>query len=349
MSEEQLQTLSEFTFSDGFDAWLRQVNASLVLSSYQVGRLVSIGQDEQGIWTSHALFRGCMGFAERGGVLAVSTSSQVILYTHLKGDLKREQFEAGCDRVYFPRMSWFTGDLKIHDVALTDQDEIVFVNTAFDCLATVDLNHSFKQLWRPPFITQGGGDRCHLNGLSLIDGQPAFVTAIGRSDEPGGWRQHKRAGGLLIDTRNNHIVLDSLSMPHSPRWHQGKLWLIDSGNGDFGYVDLATAKFEPVAFCPGFGRGLALMDDWAVIGLSNMRRYKAFEGLVLGEKLERLNMAPVCGLIVVSLTTGKIVHWVAIEQSIQELYEVAVLPGVQRPMVVSPQHDLAHRIVLSAL
>ena len=119
-----------------------------------------------------------------------------------------------------------------------------------------------------------GAARCHLNGLALVDGEPAYVTAVSRSDVPSGWRERRQDGGCVIDVRSNEVILTGLSMPHSPRWYRGKLWLLNSGTGDFGYVDEKTGAFEPLAFCPGYLRGLAFHGDCAVVGLSLERAYQ---------------------------------------------------------------------------
>src|SRR5205085_2915823 len=80
--------------------------------------------------------------------------------------------------------------------------------------------------WRPPFITAlAAEDRCHLNGLGVVEGQPKYVTALGETDAAGGWRADKPQGGCLIDVPSGEVISRGLSMPHSPRWHDGRLWL----------------------------------------------------------------------------------------------------------------------------
>ena len=102
-------------------------------------------------------------------------------------------------------------------------------------------------------------------------GVPRYVTAVGRSDVADGWREHRAGGGLVIDVQKNEVVLEGLSMPHSPRLYRGKLWLLDSGRGQFGYVDRERGVFEPVAFCAGYARGLTFHGDYALVGLSRPR------------------------------------------------------------------------------
>jgi uncharacterized protein (TIGR03032 family) len=78
--------------------------------------------------------------------------------------------------------------------------ELWVVNTRFSCLCTLDRSASFAPRWRPPFVSAlEPTDRCHLNGLGMVDGRPCYVTALGETDEPAGWRANKAGGGLLID------------------------------------------------------------------------------------------------------------------------------------------------------
>jgi uncharacterized protein (TIGR03032 family) len=243
-------------------------------------------------------------------------------------------------------ISYITGDLDGHDLAVTDTQQVVFVNTLFSCLATTSDRHSFIPLWQPSFISKlAAEDRCHLNGLAMRDGQPKYVTAVSTSDVADGWREKRRDGGCAIDVESNEVIVTGLSMPHSPRWYKDKLWLLNSGTGEFGYVDSLRGAFEPVTFCPGYLRGLAFWGDFAVVGLSKPRHKKTFSGLALNEHLLAKNVAPRCGLFVIDLRTGDIVHWLSIEGIVEELYDVAVLAGARCPMAIGLKSDEIRRVI----
>jgi uncharacterized protein (TIGR03032 family) len=188
-----------------------------------------------------------------------------------------------------------------------------------------------------------------LNGLALKDGRPAHVTAVSRSDVADGWRDRRTGGGVLVDVAANEVVLEGLSMPHSPRWHDagdgGRLWLLDSGTGWFGDADLGRGQFERVTFCPDYSRGLAFHGPFAAIGLSKPRENRTFTGLPLNEELVRRDAEARCGLMVVDLRTGDAVHWLRIEGVVEELYDVAVLPGVRRPMAIGLKTDEIRRTI----
>jgi uncharacterized protein (TIGR03032 family) len=215
---------------------------------------------------------------------------------------------------------------------------IVFVNTLYNCLATTSERHSFAPLWKPPFISKiVKEDRCHLNGLAMQDGVPRYVTAVSKSDTIDGWRDRRANGGIVIDVQSGEIAIDGLSMPHSPRVYLDKLWLLNSGTGEVGWVERATqvqnAKFHVLAFCPGFLRGLAFFGDYAFVGLSKPR-YQRFEGLALDRRLAEADSEPWCGVQVIDLRDGTCAHWFRIDGPMAELYDLGVVPGVVRPMAL---------------
>jgi uncharacterized protein (TIGR03032 family) len=252
----------------------------------------------------------------------------------------------GYDRLYVPQVGNTTGDLDIHDMAVDADGSLVFVNTLFGCLATLSETHSFKPLWRPPFISKlAAEDRCHLNGLAMKDGRAAYVTAVGQSDVVDGWRDLRANGGVVIDVNNNEVVAGGLSMPHSPRWHQGKLWLCNSGTGEFGHVELETGRFVPLTFCAGYMRGLYFHGDYALIGTSKPRHNKTFSGLALDEALKSRKAEARCGVQVIDLRTGDAVHWLRIEGVVDELYDVVTLPGVRSPMALGFKTDEIRRVI----
>jgi len=334
----------ELTGSRQFTSWLVEQKASLAFTTYQSGKLFLIGMQANGhLSVFERTFNRCMGLWGDGQTLYMSMLYQLWRF---ENTLEPGQGHDGYDRLYVPRLAWTTGDVDAHDVAVDDSGRIVFVNTLFSCLATVSERHSFVPLWHPPFVSKlAAEDRCHLNGLALENGRPAYVTAVSRSDAHEAWRDHRRNGGIVMDVRKNEIVAGGFSMPHSPRVHGGRLWLLDSGNASFGYLDLARGKFEPIAFCPGYARGLAFVGDYAVIGLSKPRENKTFSGLALDDRLKEKNIEARCQLQVIDLKRGDVVHSLRMEGVVSELYDVIVLPGVRRPMALGFKTDEIRRVI----
>jgi uncharacterized protein (TIGR03032 family) len=285
-----------------------------------------------------------MGMCGDGERLWLSTKYQLWRFENaLKpGELYQER-----DRLYVPRIAYTTGDIDLHDVAVENSGRIVFVATSMCCLGTISDRYSFQPLWQPPYISKlVPEDRCHLNGLALRDGKARYVTSVSRSDVADGWRARRNDGGVVIDVVSNEIVCEGLSMPHSPRWYRDQLWVLNSGCGEFGRVNLETGQFEALAFCPGYLRGLAFVGDYAVVSLSQPRHDKTFNGLRLEAELAKRDAVAQCGLQVIDLKTGDIAHWLKVENTVTEIYDVVALPGALRPMALGLKNDEIERLLV---
>jgi uncharacterized protein (TIGR03032 family) len=326
------------TSSRDFPAWLAAQHVSLAVTTYQTGKLLLFGaKPEGGLAVFERTFNRCMGLWGDGQTLWMNSLYQLWRFENV---LAAGQLHQGHDRLYVPRAGYTTGDLDIHDIAVEASGRVVFVNTRFGCLATLHERDSFTPLWRPPFLSKlAAEDRCHLNGLALEDGRARYVTAVAATDVVDSWRDRRRDGGVVLDVRSNRIVASGLSMPHSPRVYRGRLWLLNSGTGELGTVDPATGAFAPLGFHPGYLRGLAFVGNYAVTGLSRPRHDRTFNGLPLDEALAAKGVEARCGLHVIDLNSGDIVHWVRIEGMVSELYDVVVLPGVTRPMALGFKSD----------
>lgn len=334
----------EITVSPHFLTWLHDARISLAFSTYQTNRLFLVGLKPDGsLSTFERLFDRPMGLCAHDDGLLMATRWQI---WDLRNALPPGAEHDGYDRLYVPRTAHTTGEVDAHDIAVDAAGRITFVNTLYSCLATVSREASFAPVWKPPFISElAAEDRCHLNGLAMQDGAPRYVTAVSRSDIAAGWRDRRGDGGVLFDVTTDRPVLTGLSMPHSPRLHQGRLWLQNAGTGELGFADLAAGTFMPVAFCPGFMRGLAFAGDFAVVGLSKPRRQRAFDGLALDARLRAKDAEAMCGLWVIDTRTGKLAHWLKLEETVVELYDVQVLPGARRPMALGFQSDEIRRLI----
>ncbi|OAF00914.1 TIGR03032 family protein [Bradyrhizobium centrolobii] len=300
----------------------------MAFTSYQTGRLYLVGVDAQERVSFHErYFARAMGLWADPQRILLATLFQLWRLENVLGPEQRTN--EGADRHYVPRVAHTTGDLDIHDVAVMADGRIVFVNTSYSCLALLSPVHSFRVFWKPSFISKlAPEDRCHLNGLAMRDGMPAYVTAVCQSNIINGWRDRRAEGGCVIDVTTDAVISDRLSMPHSPRLHQDKLWLLNSGTGYLGTVDLASGEFVPRTFCPGFLRGLAFRNGHALVGLS-LPRDGSFSGLALDAELKKRDAEPWCGVQIIELSTGNIVEWIRLEGGVTELFDVQVIPGVR--------------------
>jgi len=327
--------------SDGLWNWLNALQISLGFTTYQTNRLFLIGCKAEGrLAVNERLFDKPMGLYAQNDSLYMACRYQI---WQLENRLAAGETHQGCDRLYVPSVSYTTGDLNVHDVVVDKNQKLLFINTDFSCLATLRAGFNFEPVWQPPFISKlVAEDRCHLNGLAMQGGEPTYATACSRTDTPAGWRNHRVDGGIVMHIPSHEIIASGLSMPHSPRWYRGKLWLLNSGTGEFGFLD--GEQFMPVVFCPGFVRGLAFFGDYAVVGLSKLRS-KTFAGLALETRLATEGKTAQCGLMVVDLNTGAIEHWLYLDGVVEELFDVVVLPSVRQPRAIGFQDDDIDRLV----
>lgn len=264
---------------------------------------------------------------------------EICEYHNLPAVARKVKPEGKHDACFLPRSAYATGDIQIHEMAWVG-NELWFVNTAFSCLCTRSDGYSFRPRWRPPFVSHlVPEDRCHLNGLGLVEGQVRYASALGETNTAGGWRANKRDGGILIDVSSNQIIARGLSMPHSPRWYDGRLWLLESGAGRIGTIDPASGRYQPLAELPGYTRGLSFHGPLAFVGLSQVRESAVFSGIPLVERVQDRS----CGVWVVNIHTGETVAFVKFEDALQEIFAVEVLPTMQYPDLITDDKELLGR------
>jgi uncharacterized protein (TIGR03032 family) len=323
----------ELTSSRNFSNWLAIQNISLAFTTYQAGKVFLLGRKQDGqIDAFERTLQRCMGLCTTENGFWLSSAYQIWRFENA---LQPGQMHNNHDKLYVPRVGYTTGDIDVHDVVVEDSGRVVFVNTKFGCLATFSDQHSFTPLWKPSFLSKlAPEDRCHLNGLALENGKCKYVTVVSNSDVVDGWRNRRRDGGCVLEVPSSETIVSGLSMPHSPRVHQGELYVHNSGTGYFGKVDRRKGTFEPIAFCPGFLRGMTFSGNYAIVGLSKPRQDKTFGGLQLESELLKRDAEAWCGLQVIELSTGNIIEWVRLNGAVTELYDVAILKDVIRPMVL---------------
>lgn len=322
-----------YSASPGLTNFLTQQAISLAFTSYQSGKLYLLGRNGNGgLHVNERVFGRAMGLATQGSTLVLASQYQILRFENVlePGELVNDLHDA----CFVPRQAWITGSIDAHDVGIREDGEVVFVNTLYNCLATRSERKSFRPVWKPRFISAiVQEDRCHLNGMAMDKGRPAFVSAVSRSDTIDGWRDRRASGGVVIDVNGNAVVAEGLSMPHSPRVHEGQLWVLNSGTGELGRIDPsrpAGEAFLAHAFCPGFLRGLAFHRHYAIVGLSKPR-YQRFEGLALDDRLAAADSEPWCGIQIIDLVEKRCVEWFRIDGAVTELYDVAALPGIASP------------------
>ena len=323
----------QHTHSPEFASLLQQAKGTLLVTTYQAGKLAVLRAHDGRLRTLFRSFEQPMGLAVDAARLAIGTRNQVWLFRNAPDIAAQIEPIGAHDACFLPRSSHVTGDIRGHELGWQG-DELWVVNTRFSCLCTISSDYSFVPRWRPPFVSAlAAEDRCHLNGLAMDDQGPKYVTALGESDAADGWRERKADGGCVIDVPSGALVCRGLSMPHSPRLHGGHLWVLESGRGRLLRVDQKDGQLTEVATFPGYARGLAFAGRFAFIGLSKIRETSTFGGLPISEQRKELK----CGVWVVDLKSGACCAFVEFTSSVEEIFDVQLLFGFRFPAVIGFQ------------
>jgi uncharacterized protein (TIGR03032 family) len=334
-------------------ALLQQLGASLWVTTYQAQQLLVMRATGNGLSMLVRTFDKPMGLAVDARRLALGTRDRVWFFRNAPDIAAQLDPPGAHDACYLPRTGSLTGDIAVHELAWTNsesgrpasasrsENDLWVVNTRFSCLCTLDPAYSFVPRWRPPFISDlAAEDRCHLNGLALAAGAdgvsaPRYATTLGETNSREGWRPDKAQGGCLLDVPSGQVVARGLCMPHSPRLHDGRLWVLESGTGRLFHVEVGSGRPESVAELPGYARGLALAGPYAFVGLSKIRATSAMDGVPLAKRRDELK----CGVAVVDLRRGRVVASLEFQTAVEEIFDVQLLVGIRFPEVFGFQKD----------
>jgi len=331
------------TYTPNVAELLTQLNCSLAITTFQAGKLIFLSPD--GPNTMRQLprdFEKAMGMAVHQDRMALATKEEVVVLANVPQLAVDYTVNPNVyDAFYVPRATYYTGAVDIHDMEWDKGGRLWAINTLFSCLVTIDDAYSFRPQWMPPFITSfESGDCCHLNGMAMVEGAPRYVSMFGKTTTPKGWRDGIETNGLIMDITSNEVVAHSLAMPHSPRWFDGQLYCLLSASGQLIRVDINTGKYEVIARLKGFARGMTKRGDYLFIGLSRLRQNAStFRDLAITKDVMY------CGVEIIHLPTGANVGHIRYQQSVEEIYDVQVLPGVFRPGILN-HTSAAHRLAL---
>lgn len=332
MPKDEQRIPVNFEYTPTFPQILSHIRASLLISTYQAGKVLVLGTHEGKLSISWLEMEQPMGLAVSPTRIAIGSKRQIHFYSPAHETLRPDSPHDGC---FVPRSSIYSGAIHGHDLGWGDEG-LWAVNTLFSCLSTLHPNYSFVPQWRPPFISQLiDQDRCHLNGMAMDAGKPRFVTVLGQTDDPAGWRPNKASGGAILDVSTGRTVAQNLSMPHSPRRFNGSLYVLNSGLGQLCQVDPQSGRLSPVEQFPGYTRGLSFQGQFAFVGLSKIRETNVFGGLPIGENPESLK----CGVGIVDLVSGKTVATFQFHSGVEEIFAVEVLSGFANPLIAGSSLD----------
>ena len=309
-----------YEYSNNLAGILKGLNISLFFSTYQAGKLGVVTVKENSLDISFHNFQRAMGMAISPTQMAVGGQDWVYFLRNDSNLAPQIEPAGSYNACFLARSGQYTGDISIHDLAWGNQ-ELWIVNTRFSCLCTLSNKYNFLPQWRPNFVSAiAPEDRCHLNGVAMVNNLPKYVTVLGRTNTPGGWRDNKASGGCILEVPSSRVITDGLSMPHSPRMHQNRLWVLNSGHGEIVTVDIASGKQEKIVSLPGYTRGLALVGKYAFVGLSKIRETAIFGNLPIGDRFNELK----CGVAVVNLQTRQMVSLLEFQAGVDEIFDIQI-------------------------
>ena len=340
-----------------FVDWLATVKGSILVCGYKNNTLFAIGHSKDlnrgsNIIACHAstLARPMVVFYDRKNKqLVVGTKSEIIQYHNDGSSKTNDPIYSDFDTTLKKKQVNITNDIDIHDVVIARNNKIYFCSSLFNCVCQLSSNNNFDVHWKPPWVNKiAQEDRCHLNGLCCVDGIPKYITAVSRGNFKKSWYENRENKGIVYDIIKNKLICKNLTMPHSPTYYNEKLWLLDSGSGYFGYVDLSTIlsqddeeyhPFVPEVFLPGFIRGMSFVNDtYVIIGCSLDRHDMVFSNLPLNQNLKDRSVSAKCGIYVINITTMNIVHEFIFTSGVVEVYDISFIPDSKRTCVIEDEN-----------
>lgn len=348
----------EFTYSSNLIDWMKTNKCSFAFTSYKTNKLYSFGVtidprdgiEKLSIWFTcfnrpTSLYVDMTDMSDMSDVTDKAwlvTKNSIWKYVNGTSDntiiSNDDNINNDFDISFTPIKIYNTNTIDAHDITKDHNDKILFCNTKFSCISELDDNYNFKVYYKPPWISKLlPEDRCHLNGLCLDENNVVrYITAVCDSDVHDGWR-NRRNDGFIYDIIDDKKICENLIMPHSPRFYQNKLWVLNSGRGEFGYIK--NGKFVPITFIPGFLRGMDFVNKYAIIGSSMDRHERRFSGLELENILIEKKVEARCGIYIVDINNGAIIANISFDNLI-ELYDVKLIKNKKRPRFLDIMDDI---------
>jgi uncharacterized protein (TIGR03032 family) len=378
IDKKEQPTEEEFDFSsrstDNFSKILKALNISLAVTSYQSARLILIQSNGSTINTRFKAFPRPMGIYADEERITLGTFNQVLEFkksNELLRKIKNEELDdttrmskkvlekdeeqravlqkeremelndvKGSDALYLQRASITTGMINIHDIAWGDEGLWV-VNSTFSCLSTLTPQHSFVARWKPKFISElVPEDRCHLNGMAMQDGKPKYVTTFNMEDTRDSWSEGRIDYGTLIDIDTDEILIEGMIMPHSPKVHNGSIYVCESGLGNVWQYNIETKEKTELIKLQGFTRGVNFYGGLMFVGTSRIRSSDIKNPTPLTKMYEET----FAGIWVINPNTGEEVAHIKFEGNIDQIYDIAIIPNSTCPELLQTSSSLTRHL-----
>ena len=202
------------------------------------------------------------------------------------------------------RARMFPGSLYMHDLAFVGNQ--LHAN-AVGHNAVVRIGESgFEYAWWPRCVERANGvlvEQNHLQLNSIAAGRSLRSSYFSASTDrvsrlrPGHAKFPVDRRGVVFSGATREPIAFGLTRPHSARLRNGTVWLLNSGYGEYGYIE--DGAFRTVATLPGWTRGLCVHRHVAFAGTS--RVLPRFRQYAPGLKVDRA----VCGVQAIDADSGR--------------------------------------------
>ncbi|MDR3470302.1 MAG: DUF4915 domain-containing protein [Devosia sp.] len=344
--------LIAFEDHGGFFELLRQSDFSLVVTREYEHFLLALDGGKTGPISSPFPLphpSGACFAPETGELVVASTRTPNMLVWFAPYEAARHgaeilpaDYSAPEERTVFlpTKARYLPGSLYIHD--LVKMGDAYFATiTGHNFLARLSIDKGWERVWWPRAADELGSAAFNQNYFQLNSiaaaGTPetSFYTAFSElTSGPKPWKEGygPEGRGVVFSGETRTAISRGLTCPHSARFHQGRLWVCNSGFGSVGYIDdhgsldPGRTRYVEVARVPGFTRGLAFSGDVMFVGLSKViPKYEPYApGLVPADTR--------CGIWALEASTGKFLASVTWPAGYQ-IYDVQVMPGIKHPML----------------
>lgn len=315
---------------------------SVLITTYQAGKLIILGsKNGKELYQTPISLKKPMGIALQDKKMAVACLDEILFFSSEENVQDVLNLDgSNYDNAYTHRSTYHTGILDVHDLSF-GEGVLWGVNTLLSCLAVYDINFSFRPKWKPPFIQAlVPEDRCHLNGMAILNKVPKYVTALSKTNVEKGWREDKMKTGVLMSVPEGEIIMDSLAMPHSPRIYENKLYVLESGNGNLIEMNMETNEWKVIFNFGCFVRGLSFIGNVAVIGKSKIRETsKDFNDLQVKEGSTN------AGLIFFDIVKKQVVGGINYTNSVEEIFDVQILENTTNPAILKADYEATKHLI----
>ncbi len=329
-------------FDDELARILFKKKVSLVLSTYQAGRLMVLGSlDGLNLHQIPVGFKKPMGLMVEKNKLAVATLDSVYFFSNSENVVNTIRLnEKKFDTVFLQRARYNTSTLDIHDIGF-GKGSLWGVNTMFSCISVFDINHSFIPKWKPPFISSlVPEDRCHLNSMIMEQGLPTYVSMLSMTDEKEGWRKDVMNTGAIMTVPGGEVMADGLALPHSLLDGGEYIYFLESGRGTLNRIHKKSKEREVIYDFQRFIRGMKRIDNYFFISYSALRKSSKTFGAISFD-----NPTDKAGVIVFDSDTQSVVAQLEYGSDIEEIYEIALFDGYLKPAIVNEGNEQYNDII----